>query len=77
MEWVNKLSEMRPRTLEICRIRNEYAQYLRIMMDSNPVHLLRPFKEPPPTGAITPLPELLGNLIMEACPELPRTGIYL
>lgn len=75
MEWMKKLCDLPRDNAENPRIRNEYIQYLRTQLNNPQVHLLRPFKNRPPKSTnLTPLPELLGNIISEECPNLPKTG---
>lgn len=62
VEWCRKLSSLSDDELEACKIKNDYAQLLRIQVRNKFLH--GPFLSPPPeTGRLCPLTECLGNLM--------------
>ncbi|ENN71173.1 uncharacterized protein LOC109544454 [Dendroctonus ponderosae] len=73
LEWVRKLSALPDDNLETSKIKNEYAQYLRIQVRNKCLH--GPFEHPPPlNAALCPLAESLGNMICKEIPFLPKIG---
>lgn len=63
-EWARKLAGLPDDNLEISKIRNEYAQFLRIQVRNSFLH--GPFKQPPPENdPLCPLAEWLGNMMAE------------
>lgn len=62
----------------MCKIRNEYAQLLRIQVRNNFLH--SPFINPPPQQSngkpnqLTPMAECLGQLIAKEIEILPKCG---
>ena len=77
MEWIRKIYELPPNILKNARIRNEYIQYLKIQLSSDPVFLMRPFKNRPLSSSdLVPLPEALGNIVADDCPFLQKTGMH-
>lgn len=74
--WMNKIrldssifcSE---RSLEVLF---DYAQYLKGMLILDPVTFSMPFDMAPPYGVLQPLPECLGNIILENFQHLSRIG---
>lgn len=74
MEWVRKLNTLQDSVLDEVRIKNEYAQYLRMCLKSEIKILPKPFSTPPPKTVLVPLAEFLGNVIAEKCQNVPRTG---
>lgn len=61
-QWVKKLSQIPDEDLEFARIRNEYAQLLRIQVRHDYIHGI--FKSIPPDSLnLAPLAESLGNTI--------------
>lgn len=63
-EWARKLASLSDDKLEESKIRNEYAQFLRIQVRNSFLH--GPFKQPPPEDkGLCPLPECLGNLMAQ------------
>ncbi|CAD7083290.1 unnamed protein product [Hermetia illucens] len=73
MHWVRRLREQDDTKLRAAQIRNEYAQYLRIMLSGETLYFCAPFKKEPPE-VLAPLPEALTNMMSEKCPDLPKTG---
>ncbi|RZC34071.1 uncharacterized protein BDFB_008314 [Asbolus verrucosus] len=73
-EWVRKLTSLPDDNLEACKIRNEYAQFLRIQVCNNFLHV--PFLTNPPndTQTLVSLPERLGNWMSDEIPDLPKAG---
>ncbi|KAL3272757.1 hypothetical protein HHI36_014218 [Cryptolaemus montrouzieri] len=73
-EWIRKLISLSEDNLETSKIRNDYAQLLRIQVRNRLIH--GPFASPPPENHIglCPLAESLGTLIGKQIPLLPRTG---
>ncbi|KAB0793491.1 hypothetical protein PPYR_13111 [Photinus pyralis] len=72
-EWARKLASLPDDNLEACKVKNEYAQFLRIQVRNNFLH--GPFMSPPPeTATLSPLAENLGNMMSQQIPYLPRTG---
>lgn len=73
MEWCRKLSSLSDEDLESAKIKNEYAQLLRIQVRHKFLH--GPFLEPPlEMGRLCSLNECLGNLMAKQIPYLPRIG---
>ncbi|KAG5878771.1 hypothetical protein JTB14_020391 [Gonioctena quinquepunctata] len=73
VEWCRKLSSLSDDDLEACKLKNEYAQLLRIQVRHNFLH--GPFVTPPPdTDKLSPLSECLGNIMGSQIPYLPRVG---
>ncbi|XP_044759321.1 uncharacterized protein LOC123317036 [Coccinella septempunctata] len=73
-EWVRKLISLPDDNLDTAKIRNEYAQLLRIQVRNRLIH--GPFASPPPDSnvGLCSLPEALGSMIGQQIPFLPRTG---
>ncbi|CAG2068120.1 unnamed protein product, partial [Timema podura] len=71
-EWVRKLSGMRDDDFESARSRNEYLQYLRVMLRAGFLHGM--FKKPPPDTPLPPFAECVGNELCSKVPYLPRMG---
>nr|CAD7421039.1 unnamed protein product [Timema poppensis] len=81
-EWVRKLSGMRDDDFESARSRNEYLQYLRVMLRAGLLHGM--FKNPPPDTPLPPFAECVvridparepvGNELCSKVPYLPRMG---
>ncbi|VVC34225.1 Hypothetical protein CINCED_3A006631 [Cinara cedri] len=70
-EWIHKLIMLPDDSLENIKIRNDYAQYLRIMVRAGCLHGI--FSESPPK-TIMPFPEAMGKLIASKIPALPPMG---
>lgn len=63
-EWARKLSSLPDDNLETSKLRNEYAQFLRIQVRNSFLH--GPFKQPPPENSpLCPLAECLGNMMAD------------
>lgn len=77
VEWVRKLNTLQDNVLDEVRMKNEYAQYLRMCLKSEIKILPKPFSSPPPKTVLVPLAEFLGNVIAEKCQNVPRTGIII
>lgn len=58
-EWVHKLAMLPDDSLENIKIRNDYAQYLRIMLRAGVLHGI--FSNSPPT-TLMPFPEAMVRL---------------
>ncbi|XP_066140561.1 uncharacterized protein [Euwallacea fornicatus] len=71
-EWARKLASIPDDHLEASKIKNEYAQLLRIQVRNKCVH--GPFEHPPPGGVLSSLSECLGNIICKEVPFLPKMG---
>ncbi|XP_066262292.1 uncharacterized protein [Euwallacea similis] len=71
-EWARKLASIPDDYLETSKIKNEYAQLLRIQVRNKCVH--GPFEHPPPRGALSPLAEYLGNIVCKEVSFLPKMG---
>ncbi|XP_025833818.1 uncharacterized protein LOC108743388 [Agrilus planipennis] len=71
-EWARKLASIPDDKIEFSKLRNEYAQFLRIQVRNNFLH--GPFMIPPPDTNLCPLAECLGNMMAQKIPYLPRTG---
>ncbi|XP_050298520.1 uncharacterized protein LOC126737582 [Anthonomus grandis grandis] len=71
-EWCRKLASLPDDNLESSKIKNEYAQFLRIQVRNKCLH--GPYEHPPPENALCPLSECLGNLICKEVPFLPKMG---
>lgn len=74
VEWVRKLNSLKDNVLEEVRMKNEYAQYLRVCLKSEIKILPKPFSSQPPKTVLVPLAEFLGNVVAEMCQNVPRTG---
>lgn len=62
VEWCRKLANLQEEDLEAAKIKNEYAQFLRIQVCHKFLH--GPFVNPPPvSGKLCSLSECLGNLM--------------
>lgn len=72
VEWVRKLIGLPNDNFNAIKIRNEYAQFLRIQVCNGFLH--PPFLCEPPLDALVSLPERLGNLMAKHIPHLPRAG---
>ncbi|XP_057665958.1 uncharacterized protein LOC130899830 [Diorhabda carinulata] len=72
VEWCRKLAGLSDEDLESCKLKNEYAQFLRIQARHKFLH--GPFTSPPPDGKLSTLSECLGNLMAQQIPYLPRVG---
>ncbi|KAJ8936568.1 hypothetical protein NQ314_012264 [Rhamnusium bicolor] len=73
VEWARKLASLSDEDLEACKLKNEYAQLLRIQVRNNFLH--GPFVSPPPdTSRLCTLSECLGNLMAKQIPYLPKVG---
>nr|CAD7580598.1 unnamed protein product [Timema californicum] len=59
-EWVRKLSGMRDDDFESARSRNEYLQYLRVMLRAGLLHGM--FKNPPPDTPLPPFAECVVRI---------------
>ena len=73
LEWIRKITEHPKKKVRDAQYRNEYVQYLKIVL-SPPANFVKPFNQPPPKTALTPFPELMGNLMSKDCEFLPKTG---
>ncbi|RZF37884.1 hypothetical protein LSTR_LSTR009984 [Laodelphax striatellus] len=71
-EWVRKLVSLPDDNLESAKMRNEYIQYLRIMVRFGFLHGI--FLKSPPPGEMRPLAESLGVVISKSVPDLPSVG---
>ncbi|CAH1377476.1 hypothetical protein MTP99_018866 [Tenebrio molitor] len=71
-EWVRKLAGLPDDNLEAAKIRNEYAQFLRIQVCNGFLHC--PFLNKPPTNNLISLAERLGDLMSKQIPDLPKAG---
>ncbi|KAL1130764.1 hypothetical protein AAG570_012005, partial [Ranatra chinensis] len=71
-EWVRKLSSIRDDSVENCKLKNDYIQYLRIIVKTGFLHGI--FLKPPPKGDLRPLPEALGRHMAKSIPELQEFG---
>ncbi|KAG8234209.1 hypothetical protein J437_LFUL013806 [Ladona fulva] len=71
-EWICKLLEMSGDEKDMIKIKNDYIQYLKIMVGEAVLH--GPFTHMPPELYLLPLPEYLGKLMKDSIPELPRNG---
>ncbi|XP_063234496.1 uncharacterized protein LOC134537701 [Bacillus rossius redtenbacheri] len=71
-EWTRKLASMSGDDFESAKTRNEYMQYLRIMVRSGQLFFI--FKNPPPDGQLAPFPECVGNEMAKKIPFLPAMG---
>lgn len=58
-EWVHKLVMLSDDSLENIKIRNDYAQYLRIMLRAGVLHGI--FSDSPPT-ILAPFPEAMVKI---------------
>lgn len=72
IEWSRKLAALPDDNLETSKIKNEYAQFLRIQVRNRCLH--GPFERPPPNSVLCPLAECLGNIICKEVPFLPKMG---
>lgn len=74
-EWIQNLCDFVPTDASEAKQRNEYIQFIQIQLNSSPAYLIRPFNQiPPKNKRLAPLAEVLGNIICDDCPGLPRTG---
>lgn len=76
-EWVRKLISLSEDNLETAKIRNEYAQLLRIQVRNRLIH--GPFASPPPDSHIglCSLPEALGAMIgQQVCIAYSYNQLY-
>ncbi|EEB13016.1 hypothetical protein Phum_PHUM219200 [Pediculus humanus corporis] len=71
-EWVRKLVAIDDDSCENIKKKNEYIQYLKIQVANSCLQL--PFTKPPPSANLPSLPELLGTLVCEKIPGLPKPG---
>ncbi|XP_050529228.1 uncharacterized protein LOC126898864 [Daktulosphaira vitifoliae] len=70
-EWVHKLTMLPDDSLENIKIRNDYIQYLRIMIRAGIMHGI--FSDSPPP-VLAPFPEAIGKHITTQVPSLPPMG---
>ncbi|XP_071445050.1 uncharacterized protein [Hetaerina americana] len=70
--WIEKLIDIPDRENGLTKLKNDYIQYLRLMVKGRQLH--GPFIHMPPDNDLVPLPEKLGNEMSETIPELPRMG---
>ncbi|XP_022173438.1 uncharacterized protein LOC111035915 [Myzus persicae] len=70
-EWVHKLVMLSDDSLENIKIRNDYAQYLRIMLRAGVLHGI--FSNSPPS-TLMPFPEAMGKLVASKVTSLPPMG---
>lgn len=62
VEWCRRLASLSEDDLESCKLKNEYAQLLRIQVRHKFLH--GPFVTPPPeSGKLCSVNECLGNLM--------------
>ncbi|XP_030751581.1 uncharacterized protein LOC115879075 [Sitophilus oryzae] len=71
-EWTRKLSSLSDDNLESCKIKNDYAQFLRIQVRNQCLH--GPFEHPPSDKLLPPLAETIGNIMSREIPFLPKMG---
>ncbi|KAL1498012.1 hypothetical protein ABEB36_008875 [Hypothenemus hampei] len=72
VEWARKIASLPDDNLETFKIKNEYAQFLRIQVRNRCLH--GPFEHPPQNAPLSPLAECLGNIICTEIPFLPKMG---
>lgn len=73
-QWLRKLAETRSDDPTGLHRRNEYMQFLRVMLQGNYHVLTKPFNNPPPDDLLVPLAECLANKCADAIPDTPRSG---
>lgn len=71
-EWVHKLVMLSDDSLENIKIRNDYAQYLRIMLRAGVLHGI--FSDNPPT-TLMPFPEAMVNTRLKFQLEFNQTSL--
>lgn len=76
-EWIRRLSGSPDSSCNSdnwSKIKNEYAQFLRIQMKGSPLRLVSPFTRPVPQHDLPPLAEMLGYITQESVRKFPKTG---
>ncbi|XP_073974365.1 uncharacterized protein isoform X1 [Rhodnius prolixus] len=71
-EWVRKLTSISSNDVEAAKLKNDYIQYLRLIVRGGILHSI--FLKNPPSGDLKPLAEVLGATLANNIPTLPEMG---
>lgn len=61
-EWVRKLTSISSNDVEAAKLKNDYIQYLRLIVRGGILHSI--FLKNPPSGDLKPLAEVLVNVFL-------------